>query len=210
MEEEAAMDEHERTARAAQRVGKLLAFYIHLAVFVFVCAGLFAVNLLVTPEVWWAQWPFLGWGLAVLGHTLCALGRGPNVIQEWRLRKIRELAHPESAGGTRSTHSSPMRAFGILVLGILFGCAVGGGYVYTLLQDARKSARNAEASRATLDNRAKEQEAQLKQVQEQVGQLQTSRQAVEQALKEARDKLAEAQSAREATERALAEVKKGQ
>jgi hypothetical protein len=204
------MDEHERTARAAQQLGKMIGFYVHLAVFVFVCAGLFAVNVLATPAVWWAQWPFLGWGLAVLGHALCALGRGPNSIQEWRLRKIRELAHPESAGGTRSARSSLMKAFGVLVLGILIGCAVGGGYVYTLLQGARESARNAEASRATLDNRAKEQDAQLKQAQEQVGQLQTSRQAAELALKEARDKLAEAQSAREAAERALAEAKKGQ
>ena len=68
----------------------------------------------------------------------------------------------------------------------------------------RESARNAEASRATLVNRAKEQEAQLNQAEVQIGQLQTSRQAAEQALKEARDKLAEAQSARETAERALA------
>ena len=203
------MVDHERTARAAQQVGKMIGFYAHLAVFVFACAGLFAVNLLATPTVWWAQWPFLGWGLAVLGHALCTFGGGPNFLQEWRLRKIRELAHPERAGGTRSARSSPMKAFGILVLGILVGCAVGGGYAYTLLQDARASARNAEASRETLNNRAKEHEAQLKQAQEQIGQLQISRQAAEQALREARDKLAEAQSAREAAERALGEAKKG-
>lgn len=204
------MDEHERTAKAAEQLGKMIAFYAHLAVYVFVCAGLFAVNVLATPEVWWAQWPFLGWGLAVLAHASCAFGRGPSVIQEWRLRKIRELAHPESAGGARRARSGPMKGIGMLVLGILIGCAVGSGYVYTLLQDARKRVGNVEAARETLDTRAKEQEGQLRQVQELVGQLQTSREAAEQALKEARDKLTEAQSAREAAERALAEAKKSQ
>jgi hypothetical protein len=68
--EEAAIDEHERTVRAARQVDIRIGFYIHFAVFLLVCIGLVAVNWLMTPEVWWAQWPFLAWGIGVLGHAL--------------------------------------------------------------------------------------------------------------------------------------------
>jgi hypothetical protein len=54
------MEEHERTAKAAQQVDKMIGFYVHLVVFLLVCAALAGVNWFATPEVWWAIWPFLG------------------------------------------------------------------------------------------------------------------------------------------------------
>jgi hypothetical protein len=222
--EEAAMDEHERTVRAARQVDIRIGFYIHFVVFLLVCAGLVAVNWLTTPEIWWAQWPFLGWGIGVLGHALCAFtGGGPNFISEWRLRKIRELSHPEAVAIGSRRHGSAAKTIGILLLGIVIGCAAGGGYTFTLLQRAREDTRTLAASHDALDKSFKEQEARLKQAtgekstlegtvketEEQLRQVQTGKQSAEQALQKARDELAAAQSAREAAERALAEAKKG-
>ena len=220
--EETAMDEHERTVRAARQVDVRMGFYIHFWVFLLVCAGLLVVNWLTTPEIWWAQWPFLGWGIGVLGHALCAFGNGPNFISRWRLRKIRELTHPEADAANRH-RGGAVRTIGMLVLGILIGSGGLGGYMYTLLQDAREKARNVEASRDALDKSLKEQEARLKQLStektalegtvkgtnDQLGQVLSSKQAAEQALQKARDELAQTQSAREAAERALGEAKKG-
>jgi 2TM domain len=219
--EGAVMDEHERTVRAARQVDVRIGFYIHLLVFVLVCAGLVLVNWLTMPDIWWAQWPFLGWGIGVLGHALCAFGSAPNFISQWRLRKIRKLTHPETAA-TQRRSGGAAATIGVLLLGILVGSGGLGGYMYTLLQDAREKTRNLQTSRDALDKSFKEQEAQLKQLstdksvlegtvketKDQLGQVQSSKQAAEQALQKARDELAGAQSAKEAAERALAEAKK--
>jgi uncharacterized membrane protein len=209
------VNEHEKATKAAQEVQKITGFYIHLGVFVFVIASLSVVNWLTTPEMWWAQWPFVGWGIAVLGHALCAFGAMPRYISKWQVRKIKELSdQPDpSRGGTIST------TIGIIVLAILIGCAAGGGYVYVQLQDALEKVTVANASREKLSETIKTQEAQLKEAQaanssldtavkearEQLRQLQVSRQDAEQTLK---DQLAQAEAARDAAEKALAEAKK--
>jgi 2TM domain len=217
------MDEHERVSKTAQQVDKMIAFYVHLVVFLLVCGGLAAVNWYATPEVWWAQWPFLGWGVAVAFHSLCAFGSGPNFIAEWRLRKIRDLTAPERTVGAGSAASTPAKMFGTLLLGVLIGCAAGGGYVYVLLQDAYENIRRAHESSDAFERTVKERDVQLKQAsaektsleasvktsKDQLGQVEASKQATEQTLKETRDQLTQAQLAREAAERALAEAKKG-
>jgi 2TM domain-containing protein len=194
--------EHERTAKAAQEVDKRIAFYAHFAVFLLVCAGLAAVNWLATPQVWWAQWPFLGWGVAVVFHGLCAFNSGPNVVAGWRLGKIRELAAPERAVGADRAASNPAKIFGILLLGILIGCAAGGGYMYVLLQDARESTRKVQESRDAFETTVKQRDEQLKQVS-------SEKSSLEATVKETKDQLAQAQAAKDAAERALAEAKKG-
>jgi hypothetical protein len=196
------MDEHERIAKAAQQVDKRIGFYVHLAVFLLVCGGLAAVNWFATPEVWWAQWPFLGWCFAVIFHGLCAFGGGPNVVAGWRLRKIRELSAPERAVGAGRATTTSTRIFAILLLGILIGCAAGGGYTYVLLQDARESTRRVQESRDAFEKTAKEQDTQLKQAS-------AEKSSLEAAVKETKDQLAQARAARDAAERALAEAKKG-
>jgi uncharacterized membrane protein len=196
------MDEHERTVKAAQQLDKRIGFYVHFVVFLLVCAGLVAVNWFATPEVWWAEWPFLGWGVAVIFHAVCAFGNGRNFIAEWRLRKIRDLAAPERAARSDRAGSRPAKLFGMLLLGILIGCAAGGGYMYVLLQDAHENMRKVQESRDALEKTAKEKDAQLKQVS-------GEKLSLEAAVKEAKDQLAQAQAARDAAERALAEAKKG-
>jgi len=209
------VNEHQKAAKAAQQVQKITGFYIHFGIFLFVIALLSVVNWLMTPDMWWAQWPFIGWGLAVLGHALCAFGAMPSHISKWQVRKIKELndQRDSSRGGSIST------TIGIIVLAILIGCAAGGGYVYVQLQDALEKVTIANASREKLSETVKTQEAQLKEAQaakssldtavkearEQLRQLQVSRQDAEQGLK---DQLTQAQAAREAAEKALAEAKK--
>jgi TRAP-type C4-dicarboxylate transport system permease small subunit len=85
------MDEHEKTAKAAQQVDAIIGFYIHLVIFVLVIALLFVVNWKATPELWWVQWPLLGWGIGVVAHALVVFGTSPSFISSWRLRKIKEF-----------------------------------------------------------------------------------------------------------------------
>ncbi|MGE0850237.1 MAG: 2TM domain-containing protein [Hyphomicrobiaceae bacterium] len=85
------MDEHEKAAKAMRQVEAMTGFYIHLVVFVFVMVALFLVNLLASPDVWWVQWPLLGWGLGVLLHGLAVFGEVPRFIANWQLRKAKEL-----------------------------------------------------------------------------------------------------------------------
>ena len=85
------MIEHELAGKAARQVDALTGFYIHLAVFVLVMVVLLVANMLATPDVWWVQWPFLGWGIGVLVHALVVFRTMPNFIIKWQLRKIKEL-----------------------------------------------------------------------------------------------------------------------
>lgn len=85
------MNEHEKTAKAAQKVEAITGFYIHFAAFALVMLVLFLVNLLATPDVWWVQWPLLGWGIGVVIHYMAVFSSMPQFIVEWQLRKIKEM-----------------------------------------------------------------------------------------------------------------------
>jgi 2TM domain len=84
------LDEQEKLARAKRQVAAIKGFYIHLFVFVVVMATLFTINLVMT-NIWWVQWPFLGWGIGLIAHALAVFGRMPRVIRNWETRKIQEL-----------------------------------------------------------------------------------------------------------------------
>ena len=85
------MNEHEKTAKAARQAEAITGFYIHLLVFVIVMVALLITNWLATPELWWVQWPFVGWGIGVAAHALAVFGRLPSFVTRWQLRKIKEL-----------------------------------------------------------------------------------------------------------------------
>jgi hypothetical protein len=85
------VNEHEKTVKAAQQVEAITGFYIHFAVFVVVMVLLLVGNLIASPELWWVQWPFLGWGIGVGAHALVVFGSMPNAITNWQLRKIKQL-----------------------------------------------------------------------------------------------------------------------
>ena len=84
------MNEHDKAVAASRQVEAITAFYIHLAVFVVVIGILAAVNIMTAPD-WWVQWPLLGWGIGVLGHSVAVFGRMPAFVTRWQLRKIRDI-----------------------------------------------------------------------------------------------------------------------
>jgi hypothetical protein len=84
------MDEQEKSRRAKRQVAAIKGFYIHLTVFVLVMALLLFINA-TTSTVWWVQWPFLGWGIGILGHAFAVFGRTPGRIARWEERKVQEL-----------------------------------------------------------------------------------------------------------------------
>ena len=89
-----------------------------------------------------------------------------------------------------------MKTFGTFLLGLVVGCAVGGGYMYTQLQGAREKVAVAEASRDALSKHTKAQEDQLKQAV-------AAKSTLEAALKDTKDQLG---SSKQANEQALKEL----
>lgn len=79
----------ERQAR--KRVRELKDFYSHLAIFLVVNACLVAMNLLSSPESFWAIWPLLGWGIGLLSHAVSVFGLFGIGNKEWEERKVQEL-----------------------------------------------------------------------------------------------------------------------
>jgi hypothetical protein len=85
------MNDEEKYARARKRVEDLRGFYLHVVIFVLVMAPLIAWNVH-SAQVWWVQWPLLGWGLGVLSHGLSVYATGHEPLgRDWQERKIREL-----------------------------------------------------------------------------------------------------------------------
>ena len=76
------------TESAARKQAKREAsFYRNLAAFVLVNAFLVALNLLTSPEHFWAIYPILGWGLGVVSQAVTTFGgRGG-----WVERRTQEL-----------------------------------------------------------------------------------------------------------------------
>jgi fatty acid desaturase len=89
-----ATSDDERLARAKRRVGALKGFYIHLAVFVLVMAGLAVINVLRGPP-WWVLWVLLGWGIGVVAHGLAVSSRTSRAVADWEERKMREFLREE-------------------------------------------------------------------------------------------------------------------
>lgn len=85
------MEKEEKIRRARRQVMAITAFYVHLSVFAAVMLILFVVNSTVS-SIWWVQWPFLGWGIAVAVHAFIVFGSGLNFLRNWQDRKTHELA----------------------------------------------------------------------------------------------------------------------
>ena len=81
--------ETERYQRAKSQVQEQKDFWVHLAVFVPVNAGLVALNLVKEPEKLWVHWVLMGWGAGILLHAFKAFGGG--AAKDWEERKINEI-----------------------------------------------------------------------------------------------------------------------
>ncbi|MDO4706438.1 MAG: helix-turn-helix domain-containing protein [Comamonadaceae bacterium] len=73
-------------ALALRHVRRLKSFYRHVMVYAVVVPLLFAIDAMTSPGLWWAQWPALGWGLALLlrGVRLSDWPLGP----DWERRQV--------------------------------------------------------------------------------------------------------------------------
>ena len=88
------MNEQEiKYQKAQERVADLRGFYGHLSVYVFVILGLFLINLTTSPGYLWFIWPLMGWGIAIVLHTLRVFS-GP-LGSNWEEKKIAELMEKE-------------------------------------------------------------------------------------------------------------------
>ena len=87
--------EREQFALAKERMEELTAFYAHLVVFGFAMLAMLHADIFDGDELFgpldWVFWPFLGWGIGVLGHAWVVYGRPPRFIADWQKRKIKEL-----------------------------------------------------------------------------------------------------------------------
>ena len=84
--------------QAKHRVRAIKGFYVHVFVFVLVMALLLAINV-ATTDVWWVQWPFLGWGIGLLAHAAAVFGLAGWFGAEWEEQKIRDLMARKSMRG---------------------------------------------------------------------------------------------------------------
>lgn len=60
-------DEFQRTK---ERLEARRGFFVHLAVYVAVNAGLVVLNLTSAPDYLWAKWSLMGWGIGLFFHGL--------------------------------------------------------------------------------------------------------------------------------------------
>ena len=86
----------ERYERARKRVQAVKGFYIHLAVYVIVNAGLVAINLLTSPHELWFYWPLAGWGIGLAINGFVVFMEGP-FGADWEDRKIRQYMERDAA-----------------------------------------------------------------------------------------------------------------
>jgi hypothetical protein len=84
-----ARTDREKYFAAKVHVEAVKGFYIHVFVYGAVMAGLFAIDF-ANGGAWWVQWPFIGWGLGILGHAYLVYSPNTLSTRTWEERKIKE------------------------------------------------------------------------------------------------------------------------
>ena len=84
------IDQREKLRRAKRRVEDLTAFYFHAVFYALSAVVMFAINYHTNPE-WWAQFPVLIWGFALLAHACAVFGALPRFVERWQVRKIKKI-----------------------------------------------------------------------------------------------------------------------
>ena len=87
-----------------KKVKKQKDFWVHLAVFVVVNAGLTTLNLVKTPDKLWFQWVLMGWGAGVLLH--CSQVFVGRFGKKWEERQIQAIVKQNEAKEAARTKSS--------------------------------------------------------------------------------------------------------
>ena len=84
-----ARTDREKYLAAKAHVAALKGFLIHSSIFGAVMIGLFVVDYR-DGGSWWVQWPFIGWGLGILGHAFLVYFPHALSTSGWEERKIKE------------------------------------------------------------------------------------------------------------------------
>ncbi len=77
-------------AIAFTRVRSIKAFYLHVVRYFIIIAFLAVVNLLTSPHYFWAVWPALGLGIALVGHGLRTFDMVPFLNANWERRQVEQ------------------------------------------------------------------------------------------------------------------------
>ena len=86
-------DDIEMRRLAVRRADMKLAFRSHLMAYVGVNGGLVALNLITSPDYFWAIWPMLGWGIGLGAHAMSVYMNGEGIrdrLIEDELEKLRK------------------------------------------------------------------------------------------------------------------------
>lgn len=75
---------------AYQKVRDAKRFYVKVGIFALMMPMLFLINWITTPETWWVQWVFLGWGGALLIRALRTFDWLPPLGVEWEKRQLKK------------------------------------------------------------------------------------------------------------------------
>ncbi len=84
-----AHDDREKYARAKAHVRTLKALHIHFSVFMVAMTVLFAIDHS-SGSSWWVHWPFIYWGMGLLGHAFLVFAPGAGSTPNWERRQIME------------------------------------------------------------------------------------------------------------------------
>jgi len=86
------MNADDRQARARRRAEARYGFYKHLAVYLVVNILLFLINLTSSPDYFWAIWPLMGWGLAIVFHALnvFVIGQRNEIVERLTEEEMRK------------------------------------------------------------------------------------------------------------------------
>jgi len=85
------MDSQDQATRDALRqVRQLRHFYRHLMTYAVVITFLHIINL-ITSDTYWAFWPALGWGIAIVLHALRTSQISPFFGADWEDRQVQKI-----------------------------------------------------------------------------------------------------------------------
>ena len=98
--------EDPRYESARKRVKKKKEFYKHLGSFIIVNIFLFLLNMFTSPGHFWFIYPFLGWGLGLMGHYYETFGfpgmKGNE--SDWEKREIEKEMRRLNSGTYEDDH----------------------------------------------------------------------------------------------------------
>ncbi len=91
------ISQEERYARAQKRVQKIIGFYTHVTVSIFIIPFIIFINLDGSPQFHWF-WFFIGaWTLGVLIHWINVFGVSKMTLKkEWEEKKLKEILGEEA------------------------------------------------------------------------------------------------------------------